>query len=109
MHAAASPVARPQATLAPLGQPFQIGQLMQLGQFPAISNLLPSEGTMNTNGLLPGILQQFTNPGTEPLPAPAVQPVQGLSPTGPTQPNLVNAAVTPVTSGGGKDQGDGQK
>jgi hypothetical protein len=106
VHAAASPVA-PQAASGPLGQPFQVSQLMQLAQSPAISNIFPSD-TTGANGLLPGVLQQFTNPGTE-SPAPGVQPAQGLSPTVPAQPNLANAAVALGSSGGGKDQGDGQK
>jgi hypothetical protein len=109
VHAAASSVARPQAGSAALGQPFQISQLMQLGQSPAISNVFPSGEATSTNGLLPGILQQLTSPGAESLPAAGVQPAQGLSPMVPAQPSLPSAAVTPVSSGGGKDEGDGQK
>jgi len=107
-HPAAPPAPRPQASSRPLGQSMDINQLLSLAQSPALANVLPTGGTTSSNALLPSILQQFTDPVATPAPA-AVQPAQVLTPMAPAQPELVDAAVTHVNNGGGRDTGDGQK
>jgi hypothetical protein len=64
---------------------------------------------MSGNALLPGMLQQLTNPGALSAPAPAVQPAPVTSPVVSAQPTIANAAVGLVNDGGGRDAGDGQK
>ena len=93
-HPAAPPAPRPQASSRPLGQSMDINQLLSLAQSPALANVLPTGGTTSGNAFLPSILQQFTDPVATPAPA---------------QPELVDAALTQVKNGGGRDTGDGQK
>ncbi len=109
VHAATPPAPRPQAASAPLGQPFQFNQLLQVAQSPAMPNVFPTGGTVSGNAFLPSILQQFANPVTASPPPPAVQPAQEPSPTVPAQPNPANVAVNLVNNGGGRDPGDEQK
>jgi hypothetical protein len=113
-YPAASPAPRPQAASGPLGQSVGINQLLQLAQSPAIANVLPTGATTSGGALLPSILQQVTDPVATPAPAAAVQPVQGptsVAPASvaPSQPELVDAAVTHANNGSGKDAGDAQK
>lgn len=109
VHAPAPPAPRSQAAIAPLGQSLDINQLLQLAQSPAMPNVLSAGGPMSGNALLPGMLQQFTNPVAPSAPAPAVQPAPVTSPVVSAQPTIANAAVSLVNDGRGRDAGDGQK
>jgi hypothetical protein len=85
---------RLQAAPAPLGQSFDISQLLPLlqSQFlpllqsQPMTNVSPAVGMMSRNPSLPDILQQLTNPVLAPASAPAPQPIQAPTPVVPAQP-----------------------